>query len=200
LKCEQIKLNIKLEITERRTKSQEGGSLEKVSKANRFAYAFVIFLIIWVIFIYSPGIKWAQLWQELIVGIIFSLIAAVFSYEHLSERGLYNLSPRRIWWFIKYIPVFIWAMIMANLDVAYRVLHPKRPIKPGIVRIRTGLENPVGKLALANSITLTPGTMTMQIIDDKYYIHWIYVHTEDEKEAGEIIKGKFEKYLKEVFE
>jgi len=200
LKYEQIKLNIKLEITERRTIKQEGGSLKKVSNANRFAYAFVIFLLIWVIFIYSPGIKWAQFWQELIIGIIFSLIASAFSYQHLSEKGLYNFSPHRVWWFIKYIPVFIWAMIMANLDVAYRVLHPKRPIKPGIVRIRTGLKNPVGKLALANSITLTPGTMTMQIIDDKYYIHWIYVHSEDEKEAGEIIKGKFEKYLKEVFE
>ena len=61
-------------------------------------------------------------------------------------------------------------MIKANIDVAYRVLHPARPIKPGIVRIRTSLKNPVGKLALANSITLTPGTMTMQIVKDRHYI------------------------------
>jgi len=194
------KIKYKTRDYRKENKTQEGGSLKKVSNANRFAYAFVIFLVIWVIFIYSPGIKWAQFWQEFVIGVIFALIAAAFSYQHLSERGLYNFAPHRVWWFIKYIPVFIWAMIMANLDVAYRVLHPKRPIKPGIVRIRTGLKNPVGKLALANSITLTPGTMTMQIIDDKYYIHWIYVHSEDEKEAGEIIKGKFEKYLKEVFE
>ncbi len=199
-KSEQIKLNIKPVITGREKGPKEGGNLKKVSNANRFVYAFLIFIVIWCGFIFSPGIKWAQFWQELTAGIVLSLIAAAFSYQHLSERGMYNLSPHRIWWFLKYIPVFIWAMIKANLDVAYRVLHPKRPIKPGIVRIRTGLKNPVGKLALANSITLTPGTMTMQIIDDKYYIHWIYVHSEDEKEAGEIIKGEFEKYLKEVFE
>ena len=138
--------------------------------------------------------------QEFSVGIIFALIASGFSYTHLSTRGLRNLSPRRIGWAIAYVPVFLWAMIKANLDVAYRVLHPKRPIKPGIVRIRTHLKNPVGKLALANSITLTPGTMTMQIVDDKYYIHWIYVRSEDEEEAGKDIKGSFEKYLKEVFD
>jgi len=174
--------------------------LKEASNASRFAYAFVVFLVIWVIFTYSPGIVWAQFWQEFTVGVFLSLIAAGFSYQHLSVKGLSNFSPHRVWWFIKYIPIFIWAMILANFDVAYRVIHPKRPIKPGIVRIRTDLKSPAGKLALANSITLTPGTMTMQIVDDKYYIHWIYVQSEDEKEAGEIIKGKFEKYLKEVFE
>ena len=95
---------------------------------------------------------------------------------------------------------YFYAMIRANLDVAYRVLHPRRPIKPGIVRIRISLKNPLGKLTLANSITLTPGTMTIQIVDDKYYIHWIYVKSEDEEAAGKEIKGNFEKYLKEVFD
>ncbi|MCD6276377.1 MAG: Na+/H+ antiporter subunit E [Thermoplasmata archaeon] len=174
--------------------------METASKGSRFAYAFIIYLIIWCIFIYSPGIDLRHFIQEFSVGIVFSLIAAGLSYEHLSMRGLKNLSPRRIWWAIKYVPVFIWAMIKANIDVAYRVLHPARPIKPGIVRIRTSLKNPVGKLALANSITLTPGTMTMQIVKDRYYIHWIYVRSEDEEEAGKDIKGNFEKYLKEVFD
>ena len=174
--------------------------MKEASNASRFAYAFVIYLVIWCAFIYSPGIQWAHFWQEFTVGFFLALIAAGFSYEHLSTKGLSNFSPHRVWWFLKYIPVFIWAMILANFDVAYRVIHPKRPIKPGIVRIRTDLKSPAGKLALANSITLTPGTMTMQIVDDKYYIHWIYVHSEDEEEAGDMIKGKFEKYLKEVFE
>jgi len=174
--------------------------LKKVSNANRFAYAFLAFIIVWCTLTFSPGIKPDQYLEEFIGGVVISLIAAALSYKHLSQRGLYNLSPKRIGWFFAYIPVFIWAMIKANFDVAYRVLSPKKPIKPGIVRIRTDIKNPAGKLALANSITLTPGTMTMQIIDDKYYIHWIYVQSEDEKEAGDIIKGEFEKYLKEVFE
>jgi len=174
--------------------------LKNTSKLSRFLYAFIIYLIIWCIFIYSPGIDSEHFLQEFSVGVIFSLIAAGFSYTHLSSKGLRNFSPRRIWWAIRYAPVFLWAMIRANLDVAYRVLHPRRPIKPGIVRIRTSLKNPVGKLTLANSITLTPGTMTIQIVDDKYYIHWIYVKSEDEEAAGKEIKGNFEKYLKEVFD
>lgn len=178
---------------------KEGDCL-KDSSVSKFGYAFIIFLIIWCAFIYSPGIDTEHFLQEFIAGIFLALIAAGISYEHLSHRGLRNFHPRRIWWALKYIPVFTWAMIKANFDVAYRVLHPKRPIKPGIVRIRTDLKNPVGKLALANSITLTPGTMTMQIVDDKYYIHWIYVRSEDEEEAGKHIKGNFEKYLREVFE
>ncbi len=174
--------------------------MEETGKISRFLYAFIIYTIIWCILIYSPGIDATHYIQEFSVGLIFALIAAALSYRHLSIKGLRNLSPRRIAWAIAYIPVFLWAMIKANLDVAYRVLHPKRPIRPGIVRIRTNLKNPAGKLALANSITLTPGTMTMQIIDDKYYIHWIYVRSEDEVEAGKHIKGNFEKYLEEVFE
>ncbi len=174
--------------------------MEKETSASRFAYAFVVYIIIWCAFIYSPGITPEHFIQELIGGVLLSLIAAAVSYKYLSKRGLRNLSPKRIAWAIAYVPVFIYAMIKANIDVAYRVLHPARPIKPGIVRIRSDLKNPVAKLALANSITLTPGTMTLQIKGDKYYIHWIYVESEDEEEAGKAIKGNFEKYLREVFD
>ena len=106
----------------------------------------------------------------------------------------------RILWVLAYTPVLVRVMIKANLDVAYRVLYPKMPIKPGIVRIRIDLKDLLAKLILANSITLTPETMTLQIMEDRYYIHWIYVRSGDEKVAGEYIKGEFEKYIREVFD
>lgn len=85
------------------------------------------------------------------------------------------------------------------MDVAYRVLHPKRPINPGIVKIKTELKSDIGKLALANSITLTPGTMSVDVEGDHLYIHWIDVEDSSVEIASKKISKPFEKYLKKVF-
>ncbi len=108
--------------------------------------------------------------------------------------------PHRYGYFLRYIPFFMWELAKANLLMAYRILAPKLPIKPGIVKVRTGLKSHTGRAFLANSITLTPGTMTVDMKDSALYIHWIYVSTTDEKEATGKIPGLFEKYLQEVFE
>ncbi|MHC4194088.1 MAG: Na+/H+ antiporter subunit E, partial [Planctomycetota bacterium] len=75
-------------------------------------------------------------------------------------------SPVRIFWALVYLPVFFYYVIVANLDVVYRALHPKMPINPGIVKIKTVLKTESGITALANSITLTPGTLTVDLTDD----------------------------------
>ena len=86
--------------------------------------------------------------------------------------------------------------------MAYLVIHPNLPIKPGIVKIKTNLKTDAGLTMLANSITLTPGTMTVDINKEKgeMYIHWIDVKTTDVDEATEEIGGRFEKIIKEIFE
>jgi len=90
----------------------------------------------------------------------------------------------------------------ANVHVAYIVLHPSLPIKPGIVKIKTKLKNDSALTLLANSITLTPGTLTIDVNKNKgdLYIHWIDVTTTDSIEATNRIGGRFEKTLSEVFE
>ncbi len=84
--------------------------------------------------------------------------------------------------------------------MAYRVLHPAMPIKPGIVRVKSSLKSEFAKMLLANSITMTPGTITVDIIDDDFYIHWIYVSTDDPAVYTKKIIGKFEKYIKRFAE
>ncbi len=106
----------------------------------------------------------------------------------------------RIIWFLWYLPIFLWECIKANMDVAYRVLHPKMPIKPGIVKVKTKLKTDIAKTFLANSITMTPGTLSVDIKDEFLYIHWIYVRDEGMEKATEIIVDKFEKHLKRIFE
>lgn len=137
--------------------------------------------------------------QELAFGLVLSLIIGAFTYEIFTTRGLANLHPKRVAYAIAYIPYFLWAMLLANLDVAYRVLHPKRPINPGIVECRTNLRSDVGKLVLANSITLTPGTITLEVEGDRYFIHWIDVKDASVEGASKSITGPFEKFLKVIF-
>jgi len=79
------------------------------------------------------------------------------------------------------------------------VLHPKMPIKPGIVIIKTELKQDIAKMLFANSITLTPGTFTLDIKGDELLIHWIYVKTQKKEESTKEIGERFEKYLKVVF-
>jgi multicomponent Na+:H+ antiporter subunit E len=85
------------------------------------------------------------------------------------------------------------------LDVAKRVVSPNLPINPGIVKVKTKLTSRLGRMILANSITLTPGTLTVETDEDNFYIHWIDVTSEDIEEATRKIVRKFEKYLEVCF-
>jgi len=100
---------------------------------------------------------------------------------------------------IWYLFIFIVALIKSNLDVARRVLTPSLPINPGIVKFKTKLTTDYSKMVLANSITLTPGTLTVDVIDDTFYIHWIDVKTTDPEKAFTEIAEQFEKILLKIF-
>lgn len=101
-----------------------------------------------------------------------------------------------------YVFKFIWEMIKANFHVAYIVIHPKLPVKPGIIKIHSDLKKDVSLTMLGNSITLTPGTLTVDI-DEQHknlYIHWIDVKSQDIAENTRTIGARFEPILAEVFE
>ena len=138
--------------------------------------------------------------QELVAGAVLALLVAVLGYKGFTRRGLGIFSPRRLLNLLIYVPVFFWAMIKANFDVAYRVVHPRMPIRPGIVAIKTELKSDIGKLFLANSITLTPGTLTLDVGEEHLFIHWINVKDENVERASELIGGRFEKHLKAICE
>jgi len=156
---------------------------------------FVLALIIWLL------LTWTLNYQDLLVGIGVSFLLTIFMGDFLSKLSKKKiLQPKRYLWFLLYIPVFLYFCIRANFDMAYRVIHPRLPIKPGIVKVRTVLKSQAARMVLANSITLTPGTLSVDIKGEYLYIHWIYVISEDTEEATQIIVKKFESILKEVFE
>ncbi len=139
--------------------------------------------------------------QVVIAGLIASAVVAFLFHEMLPKEHRVFISPVRLFWFLVYIPVFFYYVLKANFDVVYRALHPKMPINPGIVKIKTNLKTESGITALANSITLTPGTLTVDLTDDGYlYVHWINVKSDDIEQATKFIAQRFEWFLKKIFE
>lgn len=111
------------------------------------------------------------------------------------------LEPKRYLWALAYVFVLAAYIAKANVDVAYRALHPAMPIRPGIVKVKTHLRRPSSRTALSNSITLTPGTLTVDIHDDgTMMVHWIFVRSRDEEEAARQILGRFEWFIERIFE
>ena len=137
--------------------------------------------------------------QELVTGLIVSLAVALLTAKYNNCCGMEILHPKRIFLIIKYFFVFMVALFKANIDVAKRVLSPSLPINPGIVEFETKLTNEFAKMILANSITLTPGTISVDMVDNRYYIHWIDVTTEVPEEAHRIIAKDFEDILIKIF-
>jgi len=140
--------------------------------------------------------------QHICIGIIVAFLVAYMMGDMFTNEPVKWFQPRRYFWFVFYLGVFIWECLKANIDVAIRVLHPKLPINPGIVRVKTSLKTETAITFLANSITLTPGTFSVDIDEEEgyLYIHWIDVKTKDIEEASRLIVKKFEQILKEVFE
>ena len=161
---------------------------------------FVLALVIWILLTW-PFADDAVDMQVVIAGVVASLVVAILFHEILPKEHHIFVSPVRLFWFLAYLPVFFYYVIMANFDVVYRALHPAMPIKPGIVKIKTSLKSESGITALANSITLTPGTLTVDLTDDGYlYVHWINVKSDDVEQASKLIVKKFEWFLKRIFE
>lgn len=132
-------------------------------------------------------------------GLVLSLFISLVFCRNCDVLQNVNLSPKSFMYAFAYVFVFSWALIKSNFDVAFRVIKPSLPINPGIVKVKTKLKTPIGKMMLANSITLTPGTITVDIKDDTLYIHWIDVTSTDIEEATKNIVVSFEKYLEVMY-
>ncbi len=155
---------------------------------------FVIALLTWL------SLTWTLNYQDVLAGIAISLSITFLLGDIYVINPRKIFSPKRMFWFLYSLLVFSVYCIKANFIIAYRVLHPGLLISPGIVKVKTEMMSPLGRAFLANYITLTPGTLTVDIEGEYLYIHWIYVMTEDVERATGIIAGRFESILKRVFE
>ena len=129
------------------------------------------------------------------LGVFCCLLVAYFSSSLLfPEKKVCGI--RECFGFIWYLPYLLWQIILANLQVAYIVLHPRmlELIDPHIFRFTTILKRPISKVAMAQSITLTPGTITVNIYEDQIAVYALT------KEAAEALPGEMERRVAKALE
>ena len=142
------------------------------------AVAYLIYLVLTI------GSDAVFLWStaELAIGAVLAVVVGVLLRNRFIGKDLRMLNPVRWFTFLVYLFPFFFAMAKANVDVAYRVITGR--INPAIVKIDPNLKTDMSLTILANSITLTPGTLTVDVDEktNELYVHWINVDPEVLKE------------------
>lgn len=135
--------------------------------------------------------------RELLIGAGVGILTGAITARFVPIK-LQTFNPLRIVKAIIYAPVFLWKMIVANLQIAAIVVRPKLRINPSIVQARTDLPTQEGRLILTSSITLTPGTLTVDVKNNRVYVHWVNAKSTSDTEAQKQIIGPFEKHIQGI--
>lgn len=126
-------------------------------------------------------------------GVVASLIVAYLSHDIFVGKADLKTEIGRVFKFIVYIPWLLWEIILANVEIAYLVLNPKPLIDPQLVHFKNDLKTDLGIVTLAHSITLTPGTVTIEANREEFIIHAIW-----QKSAEGIIGGEMQRKVKKI--
>ena len=156
----------------------------------RYIYTFLIMMGFWILL--SGKFDLFHLTLGVISSGLVSFISAdLFMY---SQQGGNRLSTG--FRFLLYLPWLLYQIVLSTLHVTFLALHPKMKdlIDPTIVTFKTKLKTDIAKVALANSITLTPGTITIRVEDQVFYVHAI------SRKAAAGLPGEMEDRLAKVFE
>lgn len=161
------------------------------ARGSRLASFLAVFCILAVFWVLLSGIFDAY---HLTLGFLCCLLVAAVSHDLMFE----NMgSGKKIATFVRfcaYVPWLMWQIVLANLHVAWLVLNPK-VIDPRVTRVKSKLESDFSKVTFGNSITLTPGTITMDIDGDDFYVHSLSKKVEDD-----LLSGDMERRVAHVFD
>jgi multicomponent Na+:H+ antiporter subunit E len=147
----------------------------------------------WLIF------TWSLAPFSLLMGTIASVSVSLFTFRFFineTEAGRRSLIPR-LHYSVLYLLYVIFQMYAASFKVLYLICRGK--INPRIVHFRTRLNTDIARVILTSSITLTPGTITVDLTDDHLIVHWLDAKTTHSRHAGDLIKGGFEKMLRRIW-
>ena len=167
-------------IEDKKVEALFKGAPAKKSKFQNFIAAFILLFGFWILLSGKFDLF------HLTLGFICSMIIAFLSYNLLFANvrvGEIRLIAIR---FLRYIPWLFYQIITSNFHVAKLVLSPKMPIDPKIIKFKTKLESDISWITLANSITLTPGTITIDIMDGEFFVHAISKKVADDLNEGEM--------------
>lgn len=156
----------------------------KNKKRNGAIVLFILMVIFWVIIASNIG------WIELIVGVLASGMIVFYSYDMiLTEDDATPLNFGTIIPLIGLIFTMLKEVIVANFQVAKIVLSPKLSIEPGFKKVRQPLKKALNQAFYGNAITLTPGTLTVDMNADEILVHGLLIKHIDDIEDGPIEKA-----------
>jgi multicomponent Na+:H+ antiporter subunit E len=167
-------------LEERRTRTLFTGAQAVKTRWLNFLGTFFILFLVWAIL--------SGLFDtfHLLLGAICCGLVAYTSYDLLFTNVRVVDVRTIVKRFIAYIPWLLYQIVLANIHVAILALSPKMPIYPKIVRFKTKLETDISWVTLANSITLTPGTITMDIKEGEFYVHALSKKVADDLSTREM--------------
>ncbi|MFB6154749.1 MAG: Na+/H+ antiporter subunit E [Haloferacaceae archaeon] len=143
----------------------------------------VVLAVLWL-FVRGVTLTPARLVEEFLIGLAVGVPVAFavrqFYTPEVDVVRVVRVAP----YAVLYVLVFLWELVTANLDVAWRVLHPDMPIDPAVVEVPLRVETDLAITTIANSITLTPGTLTMDYDGDA---NALYVHSIDGSDREAIL-------------
>lgn len=149
---------------------------------------YLLFLTVWIILNNKITLE-ICLFGLAISSALFAFICKYMDYSWKKEKLLWSLIPL----FIQYFWLLVTEIVKANLCVLKLILSPRLQPEPRLVRFRTTLKTDFAKVILANSITLTPGTITVTVDGDEFLVHCL------DEELGEgIEQSVFIPILKEI--
>jgi multicomponent Na+:H+ antiporter subunit E len=153
----------------------------------------------WLSVFFAAWVLWLALtvpWQplQILAGALVAALAALFV-RPLLPASFSGFGPAAIGRFLLFVPVFLVEMVKANFQIARIVLHPRMPMSPRVLTARTRLNSDAGKMLLANAITLTPGTLTIDAKDDELVIHCVSPTPEQEQDPDRLL-SPFEDHIR----
>ena len=151
-----------------------------------------------ITFLWNLGLAavWALAVGELTLGNL--LIGFALGYVVLwAVRGLLGTQDycARMLWIVEFVLYFLWELMRANLRVAFDVVTPRHYMRPGILALPLDAESDMEITLLANTISLTPGTLSLNVSDDRkvLYIHHMYISNLEQQKRE--LKQGFERRL-----
>lgn len=150
----------------------------------------ILYLIVWIILF--------ERFDALILisGIFVSTLCLYFTEKYLTGTSYYDDYPLNIFWVLKYLFFLLIEIYKAGFNTLIKTITGN--VNPGVVDIETRLTNDFFISILANSITLTPGTVTLDKTCNQLKVLWLDVETKDKEEAGKLIKGNLERHFEEI--
>jgi len=155
--------------------SEDGAEAAGVTNWPLLGVAFaVLWLFVRGVTVFAGGeLELGPVLGEFIIGLAVGLPIAYLFRRFYSPRYVVSRTPRAVPAAAKYLTVFLWELVTANVDVARRVLSPSMPIEPAVIEVPLRVETDLAITTIANSITLTPGTLTMDYDAER---NALYVH------------------------